>query len=231
MSYINENKSSYDEIYKKGWGNQYPNSNMISYYFNYIKPLLQARGGVERKLKMLDFGCSIGANTRFFAEQGFEVYGIDISEIAIARCIERNKFPEDHFKALNILDYNDLGMVFGTKFDLIVASEVLYYFDKKDAGTLLELFNGSLAENGIIYANWVTFNMDFYRKYKKPDLCMGQIKVSNTGSIGEDLNVYVVENKQEIEEMFHVFDTKYIKSTCLELDGENESIHYIGVKK
>lgn len=228
MGYIEENKSSYDEVYKKGWGNKYPNSNMISYYFNYMKPLLQAKG--ERNLKMLDFGCSIGANTRFFAEQDFEVYGIDISEIAIARCIERNKFPEDHFKALNIFDYTDLEMIFETKFDLIVASEVLYYFDKKDVGKLLKLFNSSLSENGIIYANWVTFNMDPYRKYKKSDLC-GQIKVSNTGSVGEELNVYVIENKQEIEEIFNVFNTKYIKSTSLELDGENESIHYIGVKK
>lgn len=47
----------------------------------------------------------------------------------------------------------------------------------------------------------------------------------------KELNVYVVENKQEIEELFSIFDTKFIKSTCLELKGENESIHYIGVKK
>lgn len=65
MSYINENKSSYDEIYKKGWGNQYPNSNMISYYFNYIKPLLQARGG-RKKVENVGFWVQYRCKYPFF---------------------------------------------------------------------------------------------------------------------------------------------------------------------
>lgn len=40
MNYINDNKNSYDKEYSNGWGNQYPNTLMISYYYNKIVPLL-----------------------------------------------------------------------------------------------------------------------------------------------------------------------------------------------
>ncbi len=229
MSYIDVNKNSYNEVYKKGWGNKYPDSNIVSYYFNYIKPLLQNETG--RKPKMLDFGCGLGANTKFFYEQGFEVYGIDISELAIEKCIKNNGFNKDNFKSLNLFEYNTLEEIFGIRFDLVVASETLYYFSKKDVQKILEMFNGALVNNGVIYANWVTYNNDYYRQFKNIKNPNVQVKVDVTGSMDKECNVYIIEDKKEMEDIFSIFNLKYIKSTNIELKGENESVHYIGMKK
>ncbi|MEG1742479.1 MAG: methyltransferase domain-containing protein, partial [Acetivibrio sp.] len=78
-TYIKENKKTYDEAYENGWGNSYPDSMWVSLYHSKIKKLLNQE---KKPIRVLDFGCSLGANTRFFADLGFEVYGIDISEEA-----------------------------------------------------------------------------------------------------------------------------------------------------
>lgn len=226
MGYIEENINSYEKIYQKGWGNRYPDSSIISYYFHYIKPLIGVTG---RRPKMLDFGCSLGANTKFFADQGFEVYGIDISETVIEKCITMNSFDRNHFKVCNILGEGiGLKELFGTDFDLIVASDVLYYFSKEDAHLVLNMFNEALQDQGVIYANWVTCNHYVYEKYKRNP--GEQIRVSNTENIDETLNVYVLEDKQEMEELFDMFQKKHIKATTIEYESTNESLHYIGIK-
>lgn len=226
MDYINENKKSYDKLYEKGWGNRYPDSHLISFWHNYIKHLLPRSDG---QVKVLDFGCSLGANTRFFHEQGCDVYGIDISEIAVRKCVELNGFPQDHFKALDLLGRSDsLEAIFHTRFDLIIASEVLYYFSPDDIKKLRDIFHDGLVENGVIYANWVTYNHHVYKKYK--GMTGKQIVVEATGSADEKMYDYIIEDKAELQNIFSNFTAKYIKRTVIELDEENESLHYIGVR-
>ncbi len=226
--YIDSNGKSFSDVYKNGWGNRYPDSNIISYYFNYVRPLLP--DGKGRRLKMLDFGCSLGANTKFFEGQGFDVYGIDISETAIEKCIDINGFDETHFKACDVLKMDSLRGLFETEFDLIVASEVLYYFSKRDVQRVLGLFRDAMSETGVIYANWVSYGSGTYGKYKGSVGRGEQISVEMTGSVNEPLKVYVLEDKDELMENFNMFHMKQIKRTILELEGDNVSFHFIGTK-
>lgn len=67
-------KSDWNCIYEKGYCMNYPNENLVAYiYRNYSK---------EERLgkKALDIGCGAGANTWMLAHEGFDTYGIDLSE-------------------------------------------------------------------------------------------------------------------------------------------------------
>lgn len=228
MDYIKENKTSWNKSYEKGWGNKYVDTDLVSLYFHYIKPNLKF--SEKTKLKCLDFGCSLGANTKFFAEQGFEVYGIDISDIAIKNCVKINNFDITHFKACNLLECGDLSEIFNIKFDLIIVSNVLYYFSKQDVKVILNHFKNALCIGGIIYANWVTYNHDMYRDYKGKEKS-GMISVGESGSVKENLHVYCIEDKEEMLQNMSMFNLLSIKRSVLELQGENEMIHYIGTKE
>lgn len=47
--------------------------------------------GIEKTDRVLDFGCALGFLVRAFVEQGYDAYGVDISEWAIANCDESVK--------------------------------------------------------------------------------------------------------------------------------------------
>lgn len=228
MGYIERNLNSYEKVYQNGWGNRYPSSEVISLYFNHVKKKLKKRND---KLKVLDFGCSLGANTKFFEEQGFDVYGIDISETAIKKCVEINGFDAEKFKAVNVFEHNSIKEIFDIEFDLIVAFEVLYYFSAEDSKRLLNMFKGSLVEDGIIFASWITFNHDAYRKFA--DICKPdeQICIGETGSMDEELRVCVIRDKEEMRKKFSMFSEFCIKRTIIELEADNEILYYIGRKE
>ena len=76
----------WDKVYSKAFGGTwYPNEGVVRFAARY----LQRRVGigdydVRKKVgKILDTGCGNGRHVVFFAEQGYDVYGIDISEEAI----------------------------------------------------------------------------------------------------------------------------------------------------
>ena len=70
--------------------NIFPFSEIISYFKN-LK--------VEKKnnVKILEIGCGCGNNLSFLAEEGYKVYGVDISKSAIS-------FAKKIFKKKNLKD-------------------------------------------------------------------------------------------------------------------------------
>lgn len=123
------NGQNWVSIYKEtSFGNKYPSSYLVSLYYRIIKNYLPKIEG-NRKYRALDFGCSFGANAMMLRDAGLEVYGVDISPDAIKYCIKNGKFDVEHFVSVNLLTEK---WPFSKKMDLIIASEVLYYFSDKD---------------------------------------------------------------------------------------------------
>lgn len=60
-------------------GPKYPEDAVIRFAFNNLTP----------GQKVLDLGCGAGRHAMFLAENGFEAYGIDISENAILEAKKR----------------------------------------------------------------------------------------------------------------------------------------------
>lgn len=90
--------------YKNGLEiNKYPFDCLISFWFRY-KHLIKS----NNIIKICEFGCGCGNNLWFFAENGCEVYGIDISETAImySKDIFKKKNLNGIFLNTNILNNN-----------------------------------------------------------------------------------------------------------------------------
>jgi predicted TPR repeat methyltransferase len=104
--------------------------------------------GERRFRRALEAGASIGVFTVMLADHCEELLAVDVSERAVAAArerlsgrrnvrVERRTLPEE--------------MPDGP-FDLIVASEVLYYFTREDLIAALEAFERELARRGALLA-------------------------------------------------------------------------------
>jgi predicted TPR repeat methyltransferase len=108
---------------------------------------LEALGG-RRFRRALEAGASIGVFTEMLADSCDELLAVDVSERAVAEArkrlsgsehvrVERRTLPEE--------------MPDGP-FDLIVASEVLYYFTRQEMLAVLGSFERELAPGGALLA-------------------------------------------------------------------------------
>jgi predicted TPR repeat methyltransferase len=108
---------------------------------------LEVLGG-RRFERALEAGASIGVFTEMLADRCDQLLAVDVSERAVAKArkrlsdrehvrVERRTLPEE--------------MPHGP-FDLIVASEVLYYFTREEMLATLEAFERELAPGGALLA-------------------------------------------------------------------------------
>lgn len=67
--------------------------NFVPRELDALEPLLSRGPGERQALRVLDLGCGFGKNSTFMEESGFQVFGVDISEAAVARCRELVKHP------------------------------------------------------------------------------------------------------------------------------------------
>lgn len=142
----------WNEIYSKRFGGTwYPNEGIVRFAARY----LQRRVGIDlydKKKevgKILDVGCGNGRHVVFFAEQGFDVYGIDVSDkaIEIAKAWLAEKGLKAHLKVGDIekLTFED------RYFDVVVSNEVLDHVLFSKAKKAMREIRRVLANCGCIY--------------------------------------------------------------------------------
>lgn len=222
-----QNIKAFEDMYRQGWGNEWPSELLISYYHSIIKPHILRRGGV--KPKVLEFACGTGANLRFFDDMGFEVYGIDSSESAISRCIQRG-YKEENFFAVDILNGRDIIDLWpDTKFDLIICLSALLYFDDNDIKRLSTKFYEALRPEGILYTNFYTT----VREWPMKQMENGLYIVENSGSVDELTYLNLLRTREDIRKYYkELFEEIAIKRVLIEGSlGDNETLHYFGYRK
>ncbi len=101
----------------------------------------------RNKIKVLDLGCGAGNNAKFLAENGFNVYGIDGSKIAIKICKER--FKEWNLKG-NFIQGDFLKLPYKNNFfNLIIDRESLYANKFSDIKNIINKIYQKLERNGL----------------------------------------------------------------------------------
>ena len=141
-------------------------------------------------------------------------------------------FDREKFKACDVMEEGfSIEKEFG-KFDLIIASECLYYFTKSDLDILLKKFSACMNDNGIFYANMSTYHHELYQDYKEtiPNRD-GMTKIESSGTANQPLYVRLVRDKAEMKNIFSCFEEVATLRSVYELASENESLHYIGRKR
>ncbi len=220
------NSNTWKEIYKNTtFGNKFASSYFVSLFYNRIKPVLLKHKRAE-EINVLDFGCSLGANSKVIEACGMHVFGIDVSEIAIE---EARKNVKGRFEVVNLLENNtDLKDVFGGRtFDFIMALDCMYLFTDKERNVLNKNFYDAMEENGVLYISMNTYDMPMYESYKnvaKDE--RGMVSVTKIGSVDRYLEVNLPRNIEEVENMFNIFDIVDVITIDMPMYSNQHSMEY-----
>lgn len=99
--------------------------------------------------KILDAGCGFGRELLFFAEQGFDTYGIDGSEGLLKLAAKR--VPKAKLQLVDLrtkLSFDD------NFFDGVWARNSLHHLETKDLHHALSELKRVLKDNGIFFVEW-----------------------------------------------------------------------------
>lgn len=188
-------KEKWNKIYKKRFnGVWYPRETIVKFVARYV----QRRMGVEEYLtrkkvkRVLDVGCGNGRHIKFFAEQGFDVFGIDISKEAID--LAGVWLKSENLKAdLKVgtsekLPYED------EYFDIVLLDGVLDHIKFSNAKKTIEEVKRVLAPKGYLFLKLrSTLDSEFERGKKV------------------DYHTFILEEGYEGGEIQHFFDSEEIK--------------------
>lgn len=224
------NFEAYESKYKNGYGVMYPEGHIIRFYEHFLKYELNIDGSKSEKI--LDFGCGNATHSLYFKSKGFDVYGVDISSIAIEIAKNRLKQCEDNFKCIKENERFD--DVFNVKFDIIIANQSLYYLDNENLKQLLASFDRLLNNNGLVFFTMMG-TKNIYYKYSTPTqdfVDSGLYKVKLNGRLKETTYINFIDNEDELKSKFNIFEPYFIGSYD-DIGREGSGFHYkfIGKKR
>jgi 2-polyprenyl-3-methyl-5-hydroxy-6-metoxy-1,4-benzoquinol methylase len=143
---------SWDTVYSRNFmTNWYPNENIIRFCARLIqKRLTYDKVEIKRKVsRVLDLGCGNGRHAIYFAREGMEASGIDISETAIEWAKDwsnREGFAIDfRVGSITELPYPD------QHFDVVVSHGVLDHIRMDDATQAVREVARVLPSGGLFY--------------------------------------------------------------------------------
>jgi cyclopropane fatty-acyl-phospholipid synthase-like methyltransferase len=98
---------------------------------------------------VLDIGCGSGDNALFFAQEGFEAWGIDSSPLAIQKAQEKCTLRGllVHFQVLNELELVKLNRTFDTATD----SGLFHTLSDEDRALFVKSLEAVLSHNGTYF--------------------------------------------------------------------------------
>ena len=127
----------------------------------YEKKKYQRTIDIIRKIpvqSVLELGCSIGVLTKGIAKHVTYITAVDISQKAIEAAKETTR--EHEHITFHVQDLKE-GFDYGT-FDLVLLSEICYYYHKDDLLKLLERCKDSLNSAGyVLLVHWTGFVRDY----------------------------------------------------------------------
>lgn len=98
--------------------------------------------------RALEVGCSIGIFTEMLASRCDEVTAVDVSALAVRRARRRlARFPHVNVHRRTLPEHTPQG-----RYDLIVCSEVLYYWNSALLADALRAFESALTPGGVLLA-------------------------------------------------------------------------------
>lgn len=94
----------------------------------------------------------------------------------------------------------------------------------------MKLFNDILVDEGIIYSSWPTYNHPSYKEMVNKESIDGLKLVPKTGTMDEPLYVNIVNNFEELEKKFNLFETISLCRSCIEIQTVSEELYFVGRK-
>lgn len=150
-------KNAIKNLFAMFWRNSdaFWNQSYRSGYWNFLmsrdqRPRHYVVAGIVReyfpgKSSILDVGCGFSPALNLMKKEGLEYLGIDISQSAVNKC--REIHPEENCM-FSVMRFESA--VFDHKFDVILMSEVLYYYPLWQVPNVVDQMLGLLSADGIL---------------------------------------------------------------------------------
>lgn len=149
-----------EDIYETGYGNRFPDSNILSVVVPYIKHSRGLENKNQDNIWILDLGCGLGPNLYILNEfAGVRYQGIDISEVAI-------EIAKKRIQEMKLIERAQVDTITTEKFlvdskhswDLILDRASLQHHDviqsKSRRNEIFSLLNSRLASDGLFVSLW-----------------------------------------------------------------------------
>lgn len=136
---------TWEEVYQQtSFGGGYPDTNLV----RFVARNLYSRN--RKSTKILEVGCGMGANLGYLVKEGFDVYGLDGSETAIKKCLERLKNQD---LSCHLVVEDACSLKFEKNFfDAIVDIECIYANTIGDIKTILQEAYRVLKNDGLFFS-------------------------------------------------------------------------------
>lgn len=142
-----QNEEIWKKIYEAGQQlNKYPWNDVITFVYNNYSDNIK-----RENFKILEVGCGSGNNLWFAAREGFNVTGLDISEIAIEYA--RNRFKSEGLNGNFIVGGFEEMPFEDETFDLVIDRAALTYLNLSEAKNALVEIKRVLKVNGKMFFN------------------------------------------------------------------------------
>lgn len=200
-TYLDDNKEYWE-------GLEYDRPNVDHDVFRFYGKILVPDFGLsgDNGERLLDFGCGQGSAVDFFAEKGFDAYGVDISgsDLEIAR--ERYPSIADRFELIDESpDRTD--RFFGGEFDVVLALQSLYYYSDTDLETRLQSLYDNLVPGGVIYASMMG---ERHGKFETAEPAADGLREVTPVDDSQPVYVNFTRDEEDLREKFHMFEPKHI---------------------
>jgi SAM-dependent methyltransferase len=192
-------EEKWKDVYSKRFGGMWtPSEGFVKFSARY----LQRRVGIDaydikRKIgRILDAGCGIGRHIVFFAEQGFDVYGVDISkeaiEIANAWVFKKGLKADLRVGDIEKLPFDD------RYFDVVISHGVLDHITFSKAKKAMEEIGRVLAANGYLYIT--------LRSTEDSEFGRGEKVEHNTFVLQEGYEKGIIQHYFDLDEIKELFE-------------------------
>jgi ubiquinone/menaquinone biosynthesis C-methylase UbiE len=123
---------------------------------NFIKLLKKRKAG-----KILDLGCGAGRHIAYIAAQGFEVYGLDVSETGLKKTRERLK--KRNLEAFLVKCDMKLLPFMDSCFSAMICLNTIYHQRRDEIQQTISEVHRTLNKNGLLLANFHSKRSHRYR--------------------------------------------------------------------
>lgn len=203
-----------ENIYSKGEQlNRYPYGDLVSIFFRALTLLGEIKN--KNDIKVLEVGCGAGNNLWFFAELGFDVYGIDGSPTA---CKEAKQALKNRNAQATIIN-NDFSTIDFEEqyFDIIIDREAISSNSFSDIKRISNEINRVLKPNGIMISMLYSDDNQDFLKIKSGEYNAKKVDynsytdISNGSFFNQGVKFFATQ--QDMEEIFNFCNIKLLNKS------------------
>ena len=193
--------SKWEKFYKKNYGNNFPNEQLIIFFYRYF---IKSK---KNRVDILDLGSGTGS-TLMLTKKSFYVDLVDISKAALKKIKTKNK----NIKTFN-QDFNLFLKNSKKNYDLIIDSASLQHQSEDGIKQSFSLINKNLKKNGYFFSININshkgINDGFYylTKLKKSKL-LNLFKICNLQNVQYNYSLYTENNSKNFIKFNIIFGQK-----------------------